>query len=102
MRWRKRIDHICTVARKLIGLPYRQFCNIVDSTSLHELYQSMIRPHLEYAAAVWDPHLARDKDQLENVLQKLGRGLSHAFGGLWVSDFGQYLKLCMLFKIVHG
>ena len=93
MRWRTNIDHICTVARKLIGLLYRQFYNIVDSTSLLELYRSMIRLHLEYAAAVWDPHLARDKDQLEkvcfeNVLQKLEGGLSHAFGGLCVSDFG--------------
>ena len=65
MRWRTHIDHISSFARKLIGLLYRQFYNNVDSASLLELYQSMIHPHLEYAAAVWDPHLARNKDQLE-------------------------------------
>ena len=110
MRWRTHIDHICTVARKLIGLLYRQFYNIVDSTSLLELYRSMIRPHLEYAAAVWDPHLARDKDQLEKVQKFALRMCCKSWEDgyhMLLEDCGlearrQYLKLCTLFKIIHG
>ena len=113
MRWRTHTDHICTVTRKLIGLLYRQFYNNVDSASLLELYRSMIRPHLKYAAAVWDPHLARDKDQLEKVqkfaLRMCCKSWEEGYHML-LEDCGfptlearrQYLKLCTLFKIILG
>ena len=35
------------------------------------MYKILVRPHLEYAAPVWAPHLAKDVDNLENV-QKFG------------------------------
>ena len=35
--------------------------------SAARLYISLVRPHLEYAAAVWDPHLQRDIQHLESV-----------------------------------
>ena len=30
-------------------------------------YLSLVCPHLEYAAAAWDPHMAKDIQQLERV-----------------------------------
>ncbi len=38
-----------------------------DSRSLLQLYISLIRPHLDYAAPVWDPHLQKDINSLESV-----------------------------------
>ncbi len=35
-------------------------------TSL-KLYKSLIQPHLEYASAVWSPHLAKDIKSLEDM-----------------------------------
>ena len=35
--------------------------------SLGQLYVAFIRPHLEYATAVWDPHLSKDILELESV-----------------------------------
>ena len=35
--------------------------------ALLKLYESIIRPHLENASCVWDPHLLGDIQQLENV-----------------------------------
>ena len=32
-----------------------------------EIYKTLIRPHLEYAAPVWAPHLSRDIANLEKV-----------------------------------
>ena len=36
-----------------------------DSRSLLQLYISLVCPHLDYAAQVWDPHLQKDIKSLE-------------------------------------
>ena len=42
------------------------------TTPAHNLWQnSIVRPHLEYGAHVWHPHLAKDTSALEKV-QKFG------------------------------
>ena len=35
------------------------------------MYKTLVCPHLEYAAPVWDPHLLKDIESVENV-QKYG------------------------------
>ena len=35
------------------------------------MYQYLVRPHFEYAAPVWDPHLLKDIKSVENI-QKYG------------------------------
>jgi hypothetical protein len=34
------------------------------------LFQALVRPHLEYAAAVWSPYKQYDIDNIENVQRK--------------------------------
>ena len=41
--------------------------NISSSTSLLKLYATVIRPSLEYACQVWDPHLVKDIEKLDGV-----------------------------------
>ena len=36
-------------------------------------YLSLVRPHLEYAAAAWDPYMAKDNQQLESVQRRAAR-----------------------------
>ena len=36
-------------------------------------YISLVRPHLEYAAAAWDPYLVGDCKQLEKVQRRAAR-----------------------------
>ena len=57
----------CLKSRRLVGLLYRQFYNYADSNTLRQFYLSCIRPHLEYACTVWDPHPTKDITLLENV-----------------------------------
>ena len=62
LSWSAHIDSICTKARKVIGLLYRRFYGNLDNHSLLKLYSVLVRPHLEYAAPIWDLHLIRHEN----------------------------------------
>ena len=51
-------------------------------------YTSLIRPHLEYASAAWDPYTARDSHQLDKVQRRAAKeitGRLHQFQNLSLS-----------------
>ena len=99
--------------RKLLGLLYRKFYGFIDSNCMIELFKTLIRPHLEYAAQVWSPYLAKDIASLEKI-QKFA--LKICFNS-WNTDYHhllelaglptlesrrKYLKLATFYKIYHG
>ena len=51
----------------MVGLLFRHFYSCMDSYTLHKLYLTIVRPHLEYACEVWDPHLDKDIKLIEKV-----------------------------------
>ena len=61
------IQGVCSKARKILGLLYRRYYQYSDSRSLLKLYISLVCPHLDYAAQVWDPHLQKDIKSLESL-----------------------------------
>ena len=67
LTWSTHISEISNKARKIIGLIYRQFYSMSSTSSLLQLYSSLVRPHLEYASQVWDPFLIKDIQMLESV-----------------------------------
>ena len=113
LSWTHHIEHIAAKAKKLIGLLYRQFYNSVSPEVLLRIYTATVRPHLEYGAQVWDPHLVKDSVRLENV-QKLAlkictknwdlsyNALLNITGIPALKDRRQYLKLCTFFSIVNS
>jgi len=58
--WSSHVESICTKSRKLLGLLYHGSYKHAEPSALLQLYHSLVRPHLEYASNVWDPHLQRD------------------------------------------
>ena len=68
--WALHINTVCTRTKK------SQVCSIDNSPSTPavrpslKLYKTLVQPHLEYAAQVWDPYMTKDIAKLENV-QKL-------------------------------
>ncbi len=54
---------------------YRRFYSVMDTETSKQLYTTYIRPHLEYACPVWDPHLKKDIDKLESVQKFALKGL---------------------------
>ena len=67
LSWSQHTQHVCMKAKKMIGLLYRNYYQHLPDTMLLQLYKSLVRPHLEYAAAIWSPSSQSDKLLLENV-----------------------------------
>ena len=80
---------------------------------IRPLYLALIRPHLEYAVAVWNPHLVQDCNKLE----KLQRRATKLCPNLIKKSYEERLKhfqittlktrrergdLIQFYKIVHG
>lgn len=92
LSWSPHVTNICTKARKVLGLLYRRFYGSTSQDSLKQLYLSLVRPHLEYACQVWDPHLAGDKKAIESV-QKFALKLATA---KWDKSYNELLDLAEL------
>ena len=110
--WSEHIHSLCMKERKMLGLLYRTFYTDSSSTSLLKLYATVIRPSLEYACQVWDPHLVKDIEKIEGV-QKFELRICLK---KWELDYSslllisnlptlanrrKYFKLCTMFKIVN-
>ena len=113
LSWSKHIEGACTKAKKILGLLYRRFYQHADQDTLRQLYISIVRPHMEYAAPVWDPHLRKDQDLLEStqkfackmITRKWDKGYDELLNMTnlpSLADRRLYLKLCSLYKIVHN
>ena len=81
--------------------------------SLKQLYLSLVHPHLEYAAQLWDPYAQRDICKLGSVQKFALKLVTHQWDSSYdellslvnvpkLSVRRQNLKLAQVFKIVHG
>lgn len=112
LTWSKHTESICAKAKKLLGMIYRRFSEYSNPDTLLHIYESMVRPHLEYASQVWDPHLQKDIRLLEGV-QKFALRMCRKDYDMNYEDLLQsfqlpelstrrlYLRLSLMFKIVH-
>ena len=67
LSWAKQIKENCKKANQKIGMLYRRFYEFCSTDTLKCLYVAFVRPHLEYAVPVWDPHLIKHTELLEKV-----------------------------------
>ena len=56
-----------TNAAKAIIDQLRNSLTYFDAELVRLIYVSLIRPHLEYAVPVWNPHLRKDIEKIENL-----------------------------------
>ncbi len=109
----KQIDAMCRNACKQVGILYRQFYGHSSPDCLRQLYISLVRSKLEYAAPVWDPHQQTSIHKLEKV-QKFALRVCTK---LWTRDYDSlldtmdlpslsirrlYLKLSYLYQVING
>ncbi|KAI8500850.1 hypothetical protein Bbelb_216680 [Branchiostoma belcheri] len=72
LTWKEHINNLCNKANKTLGFLKRNLK--ISFRRIKELaYKTYVRPILEYAATVWDPHSQQDLDRLEAVQRRAAR-----------------------------
>ena len=72
LKWHEHISNICLKATRTLDFVRRNtYCCSQEAKNL--AYLSLVRPHLEYATAAWDPYMAKDIQQLERVQRRTAR-----------------------------
>ena len=72
LSWDIHINNICKKANKTLGF-LRRNLKIGSSKVKERAYKVFVRPILEYASTVWDPHTQEQIDQLEAVQRRAAR-----------------------------
>ena len=97
-----------------MGVLYRRFYRDCEPNTLKTVYTSSMRPLLEYAVPVWDPHLEKDIAALESVQSFATKVCTKAWEDVNYDErLGMlnlptlkarryFLKLCFLYKLLNG
>ena len=112
--WKSHINKVATKASKTLGFLRRNLK--VGSISTKDLaYKTLVRPQLEYACEVWDPHTGTDTQSLEKIQRRAARWVVNRYrqtssvGDMlnqlnWTSleERRKRARLSTLFKYHHG
>ena len=89
LRWYKHVDSVSAKATRTLYFVRRNIYRCLpDVTTL--AYTSLIRPHLEFASAAWDPYTARDINQRDKVQCRAARFVNN--------DYCRTTSVCGLVK----
>ena len=105
-------EYICSKAKQILGLIYRQFYNS-SSQAVKQLYLSFVQPHLECVCRLWDPYIQQDINKLESTQKFTLKLISHRWDASYaeltrlgnvpmLSKRRLHLKLAQVYKILHG
>lgn len=112
LKFTEHIDNKVKLANRNLGLIFRTF-TFLDKEIFLNLYKSLVRPHLEYAATVWSPIYKKDRIAVENVQRratKLVKNISHMSYGERLQMLGlpslEYRReradVIQVYKILHS
>ena len=113
LKWNKHINSITNKANQTLGFLKRNL-KIKSSDVKSHAYKALVRPKLEYASAVWDPHTRTQINQIEKVQRRAARYVTNRYHNTSsVTDMLQNLnwpsleirrtrvRLIMFYKIIH-
>ncbi|XP_072021163.1 uncharacterized protein [Amphiura filiformis] len=114
MKWKEHIRKVTTKASRVLGFLQRNiwFCSKKVKIAA---YKTLVRPVLEYASCVWDPHVKKNINSLERIQRRAARFCVHNFKRdasvtsmlehlEWstLEDRRKNSRLTMLYKILNG
>jgi hypothetical protein len=70
--WTRHIENVAARGNQTVGFLRRNFRECAPKAKT-ATYTAIVRPALEYASAVWDPHQEQDKKPLEKVQRRAAR-----------------------------
>ena len=114
LKWSNHIHNVTAKANRTLSLLRRNLKSV--SQSLRETaYFTLVRPQLEYVAAVWSPWLNKDIVEIEKINRRAIRFICNNYSytesvtsmmELWgwekLEDKRYKISLCLLYKIIHG
>ena len=89
LRWTTHIENTTNKAQKTLNMLKRNLKR-ASTTVKSQAYKTIVRPQLEYASAIWDPHTEKDTDNL-NKIQNYAAGWVH-------HDYSHYTSVSPLKK----
>ena len=104
----------CSRANRALGF-IRRNIKVRSPRIKEKLYNSLVRPHVEYASAVWSPHEVKPIHQLEMVQRRAARwtlnrhhntssvkGMLEDLQWRTLEQRRTDCRLVLLFQIIHG
>jgi len=88
IRWHEHINNVSAKATKTLNFIRRNvYCCPAGTKAT-----ALVRPHLEYAAAAWDPYLLGDCKQLEKVQRRAARFVKRDYRSIIVTPVSRQIK----------
>ena len=78
LRFNIHIDHIRSQSNRTLGFLRRNLHSCTRDIK-HLAYNTLVRPTLEYCAAVWDPYTQSNTNKLEQINTKAARFITHNY-----------------------
>ena len=113
-KWNTHINNTCAKANRTLGF-LRRNLRIGSESIKATAIKALVRPLLEYASSVWDPHQKQQIDQIEAIQRRAARFCLNRYRRTAsVSEMLEHLKwhslkdrrksarLGMFYKIHHG
>ena len=75
LRWTQHVSKIVKRAEGVLASLNRAFVSRSPDVYI-KLFTALVRPHLEFASPVWNPHLVKNIDKLESVQRRVTRRVS--------------------------
>ena len=114
LKWDSQINNIANKANRTLGF-LRRNLRVSSRKIKSQAYFGLVRPQLEYAATVWDPHTQCNINRLEQIQRRAARyvtsrhrntsSVSDMLNTLQWKSLEQRRKearLCMFYKIDRG
>ena len=79
MSFAPHIQKIAAKATRVLNFIKRNLYNCSKEIK-SKAYLTLVRPILEYASPVWDPHPIKDSDQIEKVQRTAARWVTSDYG----------------------
>ncbi len=83
LSWDKHVNKITNKANRSLGFVKGNMYACSPSVK-QAAYKTLVRPHLEYASAAWDPYLKKHTTQIEKVQNRAARFVSNDY--LWTTS----------------
>ena len=113
LSWNTHIDRITKKANNMLGILRRNLRHSLQATKVNA-YKTLVLPHLEYYASIWNPHTKEQVKKIEMVQRRAARfatiryrntssvtDMLHLLQWETLEDRRTKLQLVILNKIIH-